>query len=342
MFFWKKKKTTVTRVDGVHVDINSLWSCRTISVDRIVLSLIIVQTSVAFSFDLSSCCAVAKRRWVLVRSLSSPPKVHELRVRSVSSKTLGCRISTRPISRLVTLQRIGSSSVLGFVPSCCGWILGSTSRDGLTMLGPSSRDGWTLLGFGFRCAPSSAASSPLELLQGFSGAGEVVALSLWLSGNLPCVLGVSRGSFHCVELLASLHLSERGFLVATDGLNYFGPELTNLGLSADVMTCLFAQDPVAHSLIRRCESSILVCLYFFLFWSPDLSTVSPWNFEFVNGLQRWISRAPHGLVASEIREPMRMCLFSFRSPFCPCAADRLARENFWCFSTNDCCPAVSR
>ena len=66
----------------------------------------------------------------------------------------------------------------------------------------SSRDGLTLLVFWYRCAASSAASLPWELLQGFSGAGELVTLFLWFGAVFLATLGSPRGSFHCVELHA--------------------------------------------------------------------------------------------------------------------------------------------
>ena len=142
-------------------------SCRAISVDRIVLksenfcdfcgsSFGAFCVFLAFVFMLRCTLVLfSANAGVLVRSLSSPPRVLGLRVCSASSTTLGCPVPTQPISRLVALQRVGSSSVLGSVvllepfwpPSCSRWIPGSTSRDGLTLPGPSSRDGLTLLVF---------------------------------------------------------------------------------------------------------------------------------------------------------------------------------------------------
>ena len=94
---------------------------------------------------------------------------------------------------------------------------------------------------------------PRELLQGFSGAGELVAMFRWFATLFLALLGSPEGPFigmHCV--LAWFGMLARGFLVTSDGSIYFGPESASLGLSVDDVPCLYAQDPVAQCLIRRC------------------------------------------------------------------------------------------
>ena len=149
-------------------------------------------------------------------------------------------------------QCTGSLSVPGFVvhhdpswpPSCSSFLDGvhsaATAKDSLVGVRVMDWRRWFL---GAAVLPSSASSSLLELLQGFSGAGEPVFLS---------PLGSPEGLFtvsNCV--LAMLGTSERGVLVTCDGPNYLGPELSNPGLSAIVMPCFYAQNPVAHCSIRR-------------------------------------------------------------------------------------------
>ena len=122
--------------------------------------------------------------------------------------------------------------------------------------------------------PSSAASSPLELLQGFSGAGELFTPYLFFTAVFFAPLGSPEGLFTVSKyMLAMLGTLERGVLVTSDGLNYLGLELTNLGLSAIVMLCLYAQDPVAHYLSRRCA-------VFSLFVSALRSLTCPGSLSF--------------------------------------------------------------
>ena len=57
----------------------------------------------------------------------------------------------------------------------------------------------------------------------------------------------------------------RGFLVTSDGSIHFGPESASLGLSVDEVPCLYAQDPVAQCLIRRCALRSWCLFRFVLF-----------------------------------------------------------------------------
>ena len=116
-----------------------------------------------------------------------------------------------------------------------------------------------------RCAASSAASCRGNSCR-VSGAGMIVALFRRFATFFLALLGSSEGSFtesNC--MLAWLGLSARGFLVASDGSIYFGPESVRLGLLADGVLCLHTQDPVAHCLIRRCV--------FHSRWSPRFNIV---------------------------------------------------------------------
>ena len=210
------------------------------------------------------------------------------------------------------------------------WISGSTVRDG-----SASLVSWPAV------LPSFAASSPLELLQDFSGAGEVVTPFLWFTAVLLAPLGSPEGLFTVSNcMLSMLGTSERGVLVTSDGLNYLDPELTNLGLSANVMRCLYAQDPVAH-----CLMFFLVCIcvsgpwpvhrvnmgFLFFFFKKKKIVVPLVLVAALDSL-----RAPHWqlfcFVASQIYEQMRR-LFDLFPPL-SVPPFRLARENRRCFTTN--------
>ena len=94
----------------------------------------------------------------------------------------------------------------------------------------------------------------------------IVALFRRFATFFLALMGSSEGSFtesNCV--FAWRGLSARGFLVASDGSIYFGPESVRLGLPADGVLCLYTQDPVAHCLIRRCVfHSLSPCFNFVL------------------------------------------------------------------------------
>ena len=88
------------------------------------------------------------------------------------------------------------------------------------------------------------------------------------------LLGSSDGPFmemHC--LLVWLGMFARGFLVTSNGFIYLGPGSASLGLSVDDVPCLYAQDPVAQCLIRRCVLHSW-CLFRFVsdFVSLEFST----------------------------------------------------------------------
>ena len=100
-----------------------------------------------------------------------------------------------PLQCLVLLSTVNPS---GFHLAVDGWILGSTSRDGLTLLGSSSRV--EVAGFlvPLCCPPppSPRVGNSCKISQRCRRVGHAVPL---VRGSLPCNLGVSRGSFRCVE-----------------------------------------------------------------------------------------------------------------------------------------------
>ena len=103
-----------------------------------------------------------------------------------------------------------------------------------------------------RCAASFAASCRGNSCR-VSGAGMIVAMFRWFATLFLALLRSPEGPFigmHCV--LVWFGMLARGFLVTSDGSIYFGPESASLGLSVDDVPCLYAQDPVAQCLIRRC------------------------------------------------------------------------------------------
>ena len=66
-------------------------------------------------------------------------------------------------------------------------------------------------------------------------------------------------------MLALFGMLARGFLVASDSPIFFDPGSACLGLMANGVLCLYAQDPVAQCLIRRCAlHSWCLCFDFVL------------------------------------------------------------------------------
>ena len=57
----------------------------------------------------------------------------------------------------------------------------------------------------------------------------------------------------CIACLYGLGMIACDFLVTNNGFIYLGPESANLGSFVDEVPCLHTQDPVAQSLIHRCE-----------------------------------------------------------------------------------------
>ena len=119
----------------------------------------------------------------------------------------------------------------------------------------------------------------------------------WFATLFLALLGSPEGPFiemHCV--LAWFGMLARGFLVTSDGSFYFGPESASLGLSVDDVPCLYAQDPVAKCLIRRCVLHSW-CLFRFCL-VPDLAVspiLFPWSFQRILTVSRilvWL-RAKH-------------------------------------------------
>ena len=103
-----------------------------------------------------------------------------------------------------------------------------------------------------RWAASSAASCRGNSYR-VSGAGMIVAMFRGFATLFLALLGSPEGPFivmHC--LLVWFGMLARGFLVTSDGSIYFGPESASLGLSVAEVLCLYAQDPVAQCLMRRC------------------------------------------------------------------------------------------
>ena len=136
---------------------------------------------------------------VLVRSLSSFPRVLGLWVGSRSTTTLRHPILTRTVSGLTAMRRIGSPSVPGFVvllaplqPSSCCF---SRSR-WVDFLVPPVGMGAPLV-ISLCCVLCRLL--PRELLQGFWCRLDCRVVPL-VRDILPRVLGASQGFFHCVEL----------------------------------------------------------------------------------------------------------------------------------------------
>ena len=203
---------------------------------------------------------------VFVRSLSSFPRVLGLWVGSSLTTTLRYAILTRTFSGLTAMRRFGAPSVPGFVvllaplqPSSC-WFSRSRWVDFLV---PSSRDG-CISGYlaVLRLLPPPAAGNPAVVFL-------VPPEGCFIESN--CVL-------------AWLGLSAGGFLVASNGSIYFGPEFVRLGLSADGVFCLYTQDPVAHCLIHRCvfHSCLSPCFNFVLLQTcrPCLRDFEPFKESF--------------------------------------------------------------
>ena len=97
-----------------------------------------------------------------------------------------------------------------------------------------------------RCAASSAASCRGNSCR-VSGAGMIVAMFVGLRLSTLSSWGLLRVLFiemYCV--LAWFGLLARGFLVASDGSIVSGPGSACLGLLANGVLCLHAQDPVAQ------------------------------------------------------------------------------------------------
>ena len=112
-----------------------------------------------------------------------------------------------------------------------------------------------------------------------SGAGMIVAMFRGFSTLFLALLGSPEGSsieMYCV--LAWFGMLARGFLVASDGPIYSDPGSACLGLLANVVLCLFAQDPVAQFLIRRCALHSL-CPCFDLSCSCLRVLNLPWSFQ---------------------------------------------------------------
>ena len=81
----------------------------------------------------------------------------------------------------------------------------------------------------------------------------IVAMFVGFATLFLALLGSLEGPFiEMHSLLVWFGMLARGFLVTSDGSIYFGPESASLGLSVDEVLCLYAQDPVAQCLIRRC------------------------------------------------------------------------------------------
>ena len=81
----------------------------------------------------------------------------------------------------------------------------------------------------------------------------IVTMFRWFATLFLAPLGSSEGhsiEMHC--LLVWLGMFARGFLVTNNGFIYLGPGSASLGLFVDDVSCLYAQDPVAQCLIRRC------------------------------------------------------------------------------------------
>ena len=154
---------------------------------------------------------------VLVRRLSSIPRVLGLWVSSRSSTTLRYSLSTRMISCLTALRGLGSPSVPGFVvllAPCSLLLVGSAGRDGLIFW---SLESWWVHLWLSRCAASSAASCRGNSCR-VSGAGMIVAMFRGFATLFLALLGSPEGSLiemYCV--LAWFGMLARGFLVASDG-----------------------------------------------------------------------------------------------------------------------------
>ena len=127
---------------------------------------------------------------VLVRSLSSIPRVLGLWACSRSSTTLRYSLSTRMISCLTALRGLASPSVPGFVvllaplqPSSCG-LSGSRRVD---ILVPR-----VVMGASLVISPCCVLCRllPRELLQGFWCRHDRRDVP-WVCNSLPCALGVS-------------------------------------------------------------------------------------------------------------------------------------------------------
>ena len=179
---------------------------------------------------------------ILVRSLSSIPRVLGLWVSSSSLTTLRYPILTRTISCLTALRGLAFPSVPGFVvllapsqPSSCG---SSWSRR-VDYTGSRSRDGCFYGYFAvLRPLPPPAAGTPAGFL----------VQTLFLAP-----LESSEGhSFEMHCSLAWLGMFARDFLVTNNGFIYLGPGSASLGSSVDDVPGLSTQDPVAQCLSHRC------------------------------------------------------------------------------------------
>ena len=130
-----------------------------------------------------------------------------------------------------------------------------------------------------------------------SGAGMIVAMFRGFATLFLAPLGSSEGPFikmHCV--LAWLGMFACGFLVTNNGFIYLGPGSASLGPFVDDVPCLYAQDPVAQCLIRRCVSHSWCLFRFVLFQTwPCLRFLFPWSFQRILTVSRFLVwlRAKH-------------------------------------------------
>ena len=131
-------------------------------------------------------------------------------------------------------------------------LLAAVLRVPMDCFGSLLRDGLSA-GFFATAPPSSAASSPWELLQGF-GEGKFVSSFLRITAVLYVALVTLEDVFivpNCI--LVSVGFSAHTLLAPPDGFNFLGLARSNPGSFAPSTLCLYTQDPVARVVFVVCS-----------------------------------------------------------------------------------------